>query len=72
MNAEQLVEYQNSVDNYIKDTKMTDFFENMTRLLVLARPVDPITFLIEVLENRSLQRLILVNSVVAPKRNEIV
>lgn len=33
---------------------MTDFFEYLTRLLVLSRPVDPIRFLVEVLEHRSL------------------
>jgi adenylate kinase len=51
---------------------MTDFFEHLIRLLVLSRPSDPTSFLIEVLENRALQRLILVNSIVAPKRNEVV
>ena len=51
---------------------MTDFFENLTRLLVLARPKDPISFLTEVLEHRLMQRLILVHCIVSPKRNEIV
>ena len=31
---------------------MTDIFENLTRLLVLSRPENPLTFLIDVLENR--------------------
>lgn len=51
---------------------MTDFFENLTRLLVLSRPRDPIAFLIDILEHRLMQRLILVHCVVSPKRNEIV
>lgn len=54
MNANELVEYQTSVQSYVKESKMTDFFEHLIRLLALSRPSDPISFLIEVLENRAL------------------
>ena len=60
------------MEQYIKDHKMTDLFENLTRLLVLSKPTDPLTFLIDVLENRRVQRLILISGVVAPTRQEIV
>jgi adenylate kinase len=51
---------------------MTDVFENLTRLLVLSKPADPLAFLVDVLENRRVQRLILISGVVAPTRQEIV
>lgn len=47
---------------------MTDLFENLTRLLVLSKPTDPLSFLIDILENRRVQRLILVAGVVASTR----
>lgn len=72
MNTNELVEYQRKVEAYIKEHKMTDVFENLTRLLVLSRPKDPMAFLIDVLENRRVQRLILVAGVVVTTRQEIV
>lgn len=51
---------------------MIDFFENLTRLLVLSKPKDPLSFLIQVIEHRVVQRLILVHGIVTPKRAEIV
>ena len=54
MNANEMEEYRASVDNYIQESKLTDFFEHLTRLLVLSRPSDPVAFLVEVLENRAL------------------
>lgn len=51
---------------------MTDVFENLCRLLVIARPADPIAFLVDVLENRRVQRLFMISGVVATNRNEIV
>ncbi|CAD8096671.1 unnamed protein product [Paramecium primaurelia] len=72
MNTSELVEYQQKVEAYIKEHKMTDLFENLTRLLVLSKPQDPMSFLIDVLENRRVQRLILVTGVVATTRQEIV
>lgn len=51
---------------------MTDFFENLTRLLVLSKPKDPLNFLIEVVENRRVQRLILISGIISSKRAEIV
>lgn len=56
------------MDKYIQDHKMTDVFEHLTRLLVLNRPDDPISFLIDALENRRVQRLILVSGVIVPNR----
>lgn len=47
---------------------MTDLFENLTRLLILSKPKDPVTFLIDILENRRMQRLILVTGVVTTTR----
>ena len=47
---------------------MTDIFENLTRLLVLSNPTDPLTFLRDVIENRRVQRLILVAGAVATTR----
>ncbi len=67
-----MVQYQEQVKKYIADVKLTDFFENLTRILVLSKPRDPLSFLIEVLEHRVVQRLILVHGIIQPKRNEIV
>jgi adenylate kinase len=72
MNSTELVEYQKRVEDYIQNTKMTDLFENLTRILVLSKPKDPINFLVEVVENRRIQRLILVSGIVSSKRAEIV
>lgn len=47
---------------------MTDVFENLTRMLVLSRPADPISFLVDALEHRRMQRLILISGVVVPVR----
>jgi len=68
MNSKELVEYQKKVEKYISEHKMTDVFENLTRMLVLSRPADPISFLVDALENRRMQRLILISGVVVPVR----
>ncbi|KRX10916.1 P-loop containing nucleoside triphosphate hydrolase [Pseudocohnilembus persalinus] len=71
MNKDEKVIYEHEIENYVQKTQLPDYFENLTKQLVINQPENPYKFLIEYLERRQRQRLILVTGGTTETREDI-
>lgn len=60
MEKMERVDYESQLESYIEQNKLTDYFELLTRQLLLNKPDDPIDFLIRFLQSRKIMKYIYV------------
>lgn len=61
MQRQEAVKEHINAQTYIEKNKLRPFFSELTKLLLLKKPDDPIKYLIEYLEKRNKRQIVCVN-----------
>ena len=64
MDRSEKVHYEESVSEYLEKKQLPEYFELLTRQLVLNQPDDPAQFLIDFLQTRRYARIIFITGIV--------
>jgi len=68
MDKSEKVHYEESVNEYLEKKQLPEYFELLTRQLVLNQPEDPTQFLIDFLQTRRYARIIFITGIVEDLR----
>ncbi len=70
MLKDKKLEYQKQLEEYLEENKVYDIFEDMMKALIIAKPENPIPFLLKKLTSTEIKRLIIAGPP-GSKRKEI-
>jgi hypothetical protein len=58
MNKDELLKTNQQINNYLEDNKVRALFAELTKEVLLKRPVDPISYLIEYISKRNKRQIV--------------